>query len=60
MSLNQLFFKNTVEDFEAFTGQILSSNQLKEFDFSHLNVAIIGTDQETVTHLEKSANRQNL
>ncbi|BAN87182.1 flavoprotein [Acinetobacter baumannii NCGM 237] len=46
-------FQNTVEDFEAFTGQILSSNQLKEFDFSHLNVAIIGTDQETVTHLEK-------
>ena len=39
--------------FEAFTGQILPSNQLKEFDFSHLNVAIIGTDQETVTHLEK-------
>ncbi|MCU6810156.1 flavoprotein, partial [Acinetobacter baumannii] len=32
-------FQNTVEDFEAFTGQILSSNQLKEFDFSHLNVA---------------------
>ncbi|MDV7636308.1 flavoprotein [Acinetobacter baumannii] len=46
-------FQNTVEDFEAFTGQILPSNQLKEFDFSHLNVAIIGTDQETVTHLEK-------
>lgn len=46
-------FQNTVEDFEAFTGQILPSNKLKEFDFSHLNVAIIGTDQETVTHLEK-------
>ncbi|MFI7814860.1 flavoprotein, partial [Acinetobacter baumannii] len=39
-------FQNTVEDFEAFTGQILPSNKLKEFDFSHLNVAIIGTDQE--------------
>ncbi len=46
-------FQNTVEDFEAFTGKILPSNKLKEFDFSHLNVAIIGTDQETVTHLEK-------
>ncbi|MBV6596145.1 flavoprotein, partial [Acinetobacter baumannii] len=46
-------FQNTVEHFEAFTGQILSSNQLKEFDCSHLNVSIIGTDQETVMHLEK-------
>lgn len=26
-------FQNTVEDFEAFTGQILPSNKLKEFDF---------------------------
>lgn len=48
-------FQNTVEDFEAFTGQILSSNQLKEFDFSHLNVAIIGTDQEI-----RNAFRKNL
>ncbi len=53
-------FQNAVQDFDAFTGQILLSNTIKENDFSNLNVAIIGTDQETVTHLEKSANKQNL
>ena len=46
-------FQNTVQDFDAFTGQILLSNTIKENDFSNLNVAIIGTDQETVTQLEK-------
>jgi cation diffusion facilitator CzcD-associated flavoprotein CzcO len=46
-------FQNTVQDFDAFTGEILLSNAIKEYDFSNLNVAIIGTNQETVTHLEK-------
>ena len=46
-------FQNAVQDFDAFTGQILLSNTIKAYDFSNLNVAIIGTDQETVTHLEK-------
>ncbi|MDU5864646.1 MAG: flavoprotein, partial [Acinetobacter sp.] len=39
-------FQNAVQDFDAFTGQILLSNTIKENDFSNLNVAIIGTDQE--------------
>ncbi|MEQ1064961.1 flavoprotein [Acinetobacter sp. XH1741] len=52
-------FQNIVQDFDAFTGQILLSNVLKEFDFSRLNVAIIGTDQETVTHLEKICQQAN-
>jgi len=46
-------FKNIPQDFEDFTGQIISSTSIKEFDFSHSSVAIIGTNQDTVTHLEK-------
>ncbi|MEN8405326.1 MULTISPECIES: flavoprotein [Acinetobacter] len=46
-------FQNSVQDFDAFNGQILLSNTIKAYDFSNLNVAIIGTDQETVTDLDK-------
>lgn len=53
-------FQNTSQDFEDFTGQVISSTSIKEFDFSHSSVAIIGTNQDTVTHLEKSVNKQNL
>ncbi|CAI3131118.1 Baeyer-Villiger monooxygenase [Acinetobacter oleivorans] len=46
-------FQNTSQDFEDFTGQVIPSTSIKEFDFTHSSVAIIGTNQDTVTHLEK-------
>ncbi|WP_336169884.1 flavoprotein [Acinetobacter sp. 161(2023)] len=48
-----VIFQNTSQDFEDFAGQVISSTSIKEFDFSHSSVAIIGTNQDTVTHLEK-------
>ncbi|KYQ82384.1 flavoprotein [Acinetobacter lactucae] len=48
-----VIFQNTSQDFEGFTGQVISSSSIKEFDFSHSTVAIIGTNQDSVTHLEK-------
>lgn len=48
-----VIFQNTSQDFEVFSGQIIPSTSIKEFDFSHSSVAIIGTNQDTVTHLEK-------
>lgn len=48
-----VIFQNTSQDFEDFTGQVISSTSIKEFDFSHSSVAIIGTNQDTVSHLEK-------
>jgi len=48
-----VIFQNMPQDFEEFSGQVIPSTSIKEFDFSRLCVAIIGTNQETVTHLEK-------
>ncbi len=48
-----VIFQNISQDFEDFTGQVISSTSIKEFDFSHSSVAIIGTNQDSVTHLEK-------
>lgn len=48
-----VIFQNTAQDFEDFAGQVIPSTSIKEFDFSHSSVAIIGTNQDTVTHLEK-------
>ncbi len=49
-----VIFQNISQDFEDFTGQVISSTSIKEFDFSHSSVAIIGTNQDSVTHLEKN------
>lgn len=57
---NQLLFKMQFRILTPLLVKFFLSNTIKENDFSNLNVAIIGTDQETVTHLEKSANKQNL
>lgn len=48
-----VIFQNISQDFADFTGQVISSTSIKEFDFSHSSVAIIGTNQDSVTHLEK-------
>jgi len=48
-----VIFQNTSQDFEDFAGQVIPSTSIKQFDFSHSSVAIIGTNQDTVTHLEK-------
>ncbi|RKG34017.1 NAD(P)/FAD-dependent oxidoreductase [Acinetobacter tianfuensis] len=44
-------FKNELIDFTAFKGVLLSSKEVKDFDFNQKNVALIGIDQDTATHL---------
>lgn len=46
-------FKNELADFMAFKGVLLSSKEIKGYDFSHKNVAIIGIDQDTAAHLNQ-------
>lgn len=47
------FFQNTPDFFQKFKGKIISSEDIKHFDFSNLNVAIVGANQRTVTHLDQ-------
>nr|WP_174506130.1 flavoprotein [Acinetobacter sp. Marseille-Q1620] len=47
------FFQNNAIFFQAFQGKITPSSRIKQTNFSHNKVAIIGTDQFTVTHLEQ-------
>ena len=47
------FFQNTPDFFQKFKGEIVSSEDIKQFDFSSLNVAIVGANQRTVTHLDQ-------
>ena len=47
------FFQNTPDFFQKFKGKIVSSEDIKQFDFSSLNVAIVGANQRTVTHLDQ-------
>ena len=49
------FFQNTPDFFQKFKGKIVSSEYIKQFDFSNLNVAIVGANQRTVTHLDQIA-----
>lgn len=56
---NQLdgFFQNSLDFFQKFQGKIVASNEIKNFDFSGLNVAIVGANQMTVTHLDQICNQ---
>ena len=45
-------FQNQQEDFLDFQAPIVSSKDIANYCFDQLNVAIIGTDQHTVSHLE--------
>lgn len=45
-------FQNQQEDFLDFQAPIISSKDIVNYCFDQLNVAIIGTDQHTVSHLE--------
>ncbi|MFC6053306.1 flavoprotein [Acinetobacter sp. Ac_877] len=45
-------FQNLKEDYSEFQGKIISSDVITQHNFEHLNVAIIGTDQFIVMHLE--------
>ena len=45
------YFNNVAEDFSEFKGKIISANEMKTADLKGLNVAIIGANQLTVTHL---------
>ncbi len=51
------FFHNTAEYFKSFKGKIIAAEDIKFTDFKGLNVAIIGANQLTVTHL-KMLNQQ--
>lgn len=46
------FFQNAPEFFKNYTGALISANEIKETDFTGLNVAIIGANQSTATHLD--------
>ena len=45
-------FQNQQEDFLDFQAPIISSKDIANYCFDQLNVAMIGTDQHTVSHLE--------
>jgi cation diffusion facilitator CzcD-associated flavoprotein CzcO len=47
------FFQNSPEFFNKFTGILITAKELKSYDFSSLNVAIIGANQHIVTYLEQ-------
>jgi hypothetical protein len=51
-SQNEGFFQNQADFFQQYTGKIIASSEIKSHDFSGLNVAIIGIDQATVSHLD--------
>ena len=44
-------FNNTAEDLEHFQGTIVSSEQIKSYDFKDQKIAIIGIDQHIVSEL---------
>jgi len=44
-------FQNIHTDFKEFKGTLLSSKDIKNFDFKDKNVAVIGIDQDTATQL---------
>ncbi len=46
------FFHNTAAHFTPFKGRIISAEQIKQIDFSDLKVAIVGSNQLAVSHLE--------
>ena len=50
-SQNEGFFQNQPEFFKHYKGKIIASTEIKLTDFTGLNVAIIGANQLTVTHL---------
>lgn len=54
------FFQNTPDFFQKFKGKIVSSEDIKHFNFSNLNVAIVGANQKTVTHLEQICSHAKL
>ncbi|OTG67870.1 flavoprotein [Acinetobacter sp. ANC 4470] len=54
------FFQNAPEFFQNFKGKIVATEEIKQFDFSNLNVAIIGANQMTVTHLAQICNHAKL
>lgn len=47
------FFQNSPEFFQKFHGKIVASEDIKDFDFTNLNVAVVGGNQMTVMHLEQ-------
>ncbi|MGR2921794.1 flavoprotein [Acinetobacter sp. 1125_18A] len=50
-SQNEGFFQNQPEFLKHYKGKIIASAEIKLTDFTGLNVAIIGANQLTVTHL---------
>lgn len=54
------FFQNSIDFFQNFKGEIVTAEDIKRFDFSGLNVAIIGANQMTVTHLAQICNHAKL
>lgn len=46
------FFQNTAAFFKNYTGALVSANEIKQSNFTGLNVAIIGANQSTATHLD--------
>ena len=50
------FFQNSPDFFQKFKGKIVSSEDINNFDFTNLNVAIVGGNQMTVMHLEHICN----
>ena len=54
------FFQNSLDFFQNFKGKIVAAEDIKRFDFSGLNVAIIGANQMTVTYLAQICNDAKL
>ena len=51
------FFHNEAEYFNAFKGKLLNAEDIKQTDFSSLNVAIIGANQLSVSNLDMICNQ---
>mgnify|MGYP003528827928 CR=1 FL=1 len=51
--LHAVIFANHPEHFQLFTGINIASSELMQLDYSNKDIAIIGTDQFTVTQLDK-------
>ncbi len=47
----QNVFKNGDSDFQDFQGQLLQSKDIKNYDFRGKNIAVIGIDQDSASHL---------
>ena len=50
---NHHIFNNHLEDFTQYRGELINSDQIKDFNFQNKKIAIIGVDQHIVSELHQ-------